>query len=189
MVAVRYSSLTVKLRLVPIPALLGTLLALAACKNMPEAYAPPEQLAPITMARSYRIAHLINMDDGDADSHFVQDIRGLSGNWRWTGKRPTLRVPVRSADNLHLVADLAVADATFKTTGPVKIVFYINDRVAAAQSFSEPGSRHLDYLLPNGTVQPNSTAVIAAEIDKVWISPTDATELGFILTRIGLTQE
>jgi len=156
---------------------------------MPEAYAPPDQMAPITMTRSYRITHVINMDDGDAESHFVKDIRGLNGNWRWTGKRPTIRVPVRSADNLHLVMDYAIADATFKTTGPVKIVIYVNDKVAAARTHSEPGQQHFDFPLPPGTVEANKDAVIAVEIDKVWVSPTDATELGFILSRIGLTQE
>jgi hypothetical protein len=180
----------VNVRLLSNLALLSpALLSLAACKNMPEAYAPPDQMAPITMSRTYRITHVINMDDGDAESHFVQDIRGLNGNWRWTGKRPTARVPVRSADNLHLVMDFAIADATFKTTGPVKVTVYVNDKLAASLSCPEPGERHLDTPLPPGLVEPNKDAVIAAEIDKVWVSPTDATELGFILKRIGLTQE
>jgi hypothetical protein len=170
------------------PLLALSIFALAACQNMPEPYAPPEQRQPIEVTRTYRVSRVINMDDGDAESHFVGGILGLSGNWRWTGKRPAVRIPVRGADKLHLVADFAIADATFKVTGPVKIVFYLNDTVIANGTYDAPGRQHVDQLLPAGLVKPNSDVVLSMEIDKVWVSPNDGTELGFILERIGLRE-
>jgi hypothetical protein len=156
---------------------------------MPEPYAPPEQRAPIEVSRPYRISRVIDMADGDAESHFVRDILGLNGNWRWTGKRPAVRVQVLKADKLHLVADIAVADATFKVTGPVKIVFFVNDKMITTAVFDTPGDRHIDEALPAGFAPANSEAVVGAEIDKVWTSPADGVQLGFILSRIGLKEE
>ena len=161
---------------------------LCGCQNMPPPYAPPVQRQAFEDYHP-RVVRVVDMSDPDARFRFAQDFFDQPGPWRWTGKRPTIRVPVRSADNLHLVMDYAIADATFKTTGPVKIVIYVNDKVAAARTHSEPGQQHFDFPLPPGTVEANKDAVIAVEIDKVWVSPTDATELGFILSRIGLTQE
>jgi hypothetical protein len=169
--------------------LIGCVVALGGCQNMPEPYAPPEQRQPIEVSRPYRISRVINMDDGDASSYFVQDIRDLSGSWRWTGKRPTIRIPIRSNERLHYTIDFTLPEVTFKVTGPVTIVFRVNDNVVGTQSYTAFGPQHYEGIIPPSFVQPNSEATLSAEIDKVWVSPSDGVQLGFILHRIGLKQE
>ena len=156
---------------------------------MPEPYAPPEQRQPIEVGRPYRISRVVNMDDGDASSYFVRDIMGLNGSWRWTGKRPAIRIAIRSNERLHYSIDFTLADATFKVTGPVTIIFSVNDHVVGTQRYAAPGVQHYDAIVPPDWVQPNTEATVGAEIDKVWVSPTDGAQLGFILNRIGLRQE
>lgn len=156
---------------------------------MPEPYAPPEQRQPIEVSRPYRVSRVINMDDGDATSYIVRDILGLTGSWRWTGKRPQIRVPIRANENLHYSIDFTLPEVTLKVTGPVAVSFYVNDRLLDTVRYTAFGPQHFDKPLPDGWVQPNTEATAGAEIDKVWVSPTDGVELGFILHRIGLKQE
>jgi hypothetical protein len=176
----------VNLRLLFLPCILG----LAACQNMPEPYAPPEQRQPIEVQRPYRVSRIVNMDDGDAGIHFVRDIKDLSGNWRWTGKRPAVRIQVRTTEKLHYLIDFTLPDVTFKVTGPVAVSFYVNDHLLDTVHYAASGPQHFDEALPDSHwVEPNAEAIVSAEIDKVWVSPADNNQLGFILQRIGLKEE
>jgi hypothetical protein len=169
--------------------LLTSVLVLGACQNMPEPYAPPEQRQPIEVARPYRVSRVVNMDDGDAPAYFVRDVLALNGNWRWTGRRPALHIPVKSNEKLHYMIDFTLPEVTFKVTGPVTVTFYVNDHVVGSQHYTAFGMEHFDAAVPDGLVAANSEATVGAEVDKVWVSPTDGVELGFILHRIGLKQE
>ena len=55
--------------------------------------------------------------------------------------------------------------------------------------YTEAGEQHFEKKVPAGWVEPNKEVTLAAEIDKVWVAKEDGTRLGFLLTRIGLTQE
>jgi hypothetical protein len=181
----RYSSFTVKLRLL----LLTSVLVLGACQNMPEPYAPPEQRQPIEVVHPYRISRVVNMDDGDAAAYFIRDIRELNGNWRWTGRRPELRIAVKANEKLHYTIDFTLPEVTFKVTGPVTVTFSVNDHLVGSQRYTAFGEQHFDAAIPDGVVAANSDATVGAEVDKPWVSPADGVELGFILRRIGLKQE
>ncbi len=82
---------------------------LCGCGNLPEPYAPPAQRrlfeAPPEAAR------IINMSDADAENHFVHDVSPeLDGNtWRWTGKRPTIRLRTGANPKLLYSIDFAIA--------------------------------------------------------------------------------
>ena len=91
---------------------------LSACQNMPEPYAPPEQRQPFENFRPYRITRVVNMSDGDAEAHFVSGITEISGgSWRWTEQRPTVRLTIRSNENLKYLIDFTIAGKTFEQTG------------------------------------------------------------------------
>ena len=69
--------------------LLSATVLLSACQNMPEPYAPPEQRQPFENFRPYRISRVVNMADGDVESHIVSGITDISGgSWRWAEQRP-----------------------------------------------------------------------------------------------------
>ena len=157
---------------------------------MPEPYAPPEQRQPFENFRPYRYSAVINMSDGDAASHFVQDISpGLSETWRWTGQRPTVRLLMHANENLHYTIDFTIPAVTFEQTGPVTISFLVNGHLLDSVRYTSPGDRHFTKPVPVEWVEKDKEATVAAEIDKLWVSKDDGSRLGFILTSIGLKQE
>ncbi|MEO8100636.1 MAG: hypothetical protein ABI811_23260 [Acidobacteriota bacterium] len=163
-------------------------LLLTGCQNLPPPYAPPEQRVPLPDFRSYRVARMVDMADGDVRDHVVSDILGDTGSWRWTGKRPAVKVVLRGNQNIRYLIDFTIADATYKTTGPVMLTFFINDHVLDTVRYDKPGTQHFEKLVPAGWVVPDKETIVGAEIDKVWVSPDDGAKLGFILTRVGLTE-
>jgi hypothetical protein len=161
---------------------------------MPAPYVPPEQRQPFENFAPYRVHRLINMGDGDAEKHFVRDIGGLAGSWRWTGKHPEVRVFLRTNQMLHYVIDFTIVEATFKDTGPVTLSFFVNDHLLDKMTCTTTGSQHFDKPIPDewiesGWIESGKDATVGAEIDKVWVSPADHAALGFILTDIGLRQQ
>lgn len=197
--AVRYSSLTVNFRETPKAralhklAIIAPLCAaafLSGCQNMPEPYAPPEQRQTFENFRPYRVSQIINMGDVDAEKHFVKDITPTgNGSWNWTGKRPTVSVVMRSVDNLRYTIDFTIAGATFEKTGPVTVSFYVNDHLLDAVHYTAPGNQHFEKTIPDGWVELGKPTTVAAEVDKLWVSPDDGMMLGLILTRIGIEQK
>jgi hypothetical protein len=170
--------------------LLSATVLLSACQNMPEPYAPPEQRQPFENFRPYRISRIVNMADGDVESHLVSGVTDISGSsWRWTEQRPTIRLTVRSVENLKYLIDFTVVGTTFEQTGPVTVSFFVNDHLLGSQRYTAPGDQHYEAKVPDGLVQANKEITVAAEIDKLYTPPPPGQRLGFILTRIGLKQE
>ncbi len=161
----------------------------SACRNMPGPVAPPVQRQALEDFRPYRMAAIVNMSDTDAQTHFVQDITSLQAStWRWTGKRPTVRVRMRSAKNLRYTIDFALAETTLLATGPVTVSFLVNDRVLGRVRYRRAGNQHFEKPVPDGWVTAGQDVTVSAEVDKVWTPPEGGTKLGLILVRIGLTQ-
>ena len=162
---------------------------LAGCQKMPETYAPPEQRPVFENFRPYRISRIVEMSDGDVDSHIVRDIpTGQQGPWRWTGENPTVKVVPRTADNLNYTIDFSIADTTLKETGPVTLRFFVGEHALDSARYTAPGTYHFEKALPGGWVEAGKEVTVGASINKVWTSPNDGAKLGFILTRIGLRQ-
>src|SRR5579871_4318816 len=164
-------------------------MCLCGCRNMPESYAPPVQRQPFENFRPYKVVRIVNMADAEAPAHFVQDISPyLEANWRWGLKRPTVKVRTPTNENLVYTADFTVPPATFKDTGPVTISFFVNDHLLDQVRYASPGPLHFEKKVPADWILPRQDNTVAAEIDKMWVSKKDGSHLGFILTRIGLTQ-
>jgi hypothetical protein len=160
-----------------------------ACRNMPGPFAPPVQRQPLDEFRPYRMSAIVNMADDDAKTHFVQDITAIqTATWRWTGKRPTVRVRMRSAENLRYTIDFAIAETTLLATGPVTVSFLVNDRVLDRARYTRAGSVHFEAPVPAGWVTAGQDVTVGAEVDKVWVPPEEGPKLGMILVRMGLTQ-
>jgi hypothetical protein len=156
---------------------------------MPEPYAPPVQRQPFEEGRPHRISRIVNMSDGDWVAHVVQDIPpGEPGPWKWTGQKPTIKVVTRTNQGLRYTIDFVLPEATFKETGPVTMTFLVNDHVLESVRYKASGEEHFEKAVPPAWIEPGKDTLLAASIDKVWVAPADGAKLGFILTRIGLTQ-
>jgi hypothetical protein len=167
----------------------GMAVLLSSCQNMPEPYAPPVQRQPFEDGRPHRMARIVNMSDGDAMAHVVQDIApGEPSAWKWTGQKPTVKVTARTNEKLHYTIDFSIAEATLKDTGPVTLTFLVNDHPLDSVRYTRAGDYHFEKTVPPEWVEPLKDALLAVAIDKVWTAPADGAKLGFILTRIGLTQ-
>lgn len=163
---------------------------LCGCGNLPEPYAPPAQ-RPFFEAPAEAV-RILNMADADAERHFVQDISAeLAANtWRWTGKRPTIRLHPNTNRKLMYSIDFAIAGSTFEQTGPVTLSFFVNDRLLDRVHYAKPGRQRFQKPVPSEWVKPDENATLAAEIDKLWTPPPPGgTPLGFILVSLGLEQQ
>lgn len=166
---------------------LGSVL-LSGCQNLPEAYAPPEQRQPFDHFEPYRIRRVVEMADLDANDHFVQDLLGDTGPWRWATKHPEVRLTVRTNQMLRYTIDFTIVGQTFKDTGPLEFTFDVNGHELDRVKYTTEGGKHFEKPVPEDWILPNKENILGAEVDKLWYSPADHKPLGFIVTRIGLTQ-
>lgn len=160
---------------------------LTGCQNMPPPYALPEQRTALPAFRPYRILRVADMGK-DGFLRAVRDILPPAEGWSWTNANPAVRVDAKGAGSAKLLVDFAVPEATFRFTGPVTITFLVNENRLPSQRYDQPGERHLQLDLPRGWVREGEN-ILGAEIDKVWTSPADGVKLGFILNRMGLSEE
>jgi hypothetical protein len=162
----------------------------AACVSQPEIYAPPAQRKPLDQDVLVRTQPMLDMSEPSVERYIVNDIaRGQQpAAWRWTGQRPAVKVVLKSTLNLRYYMEFAVAGDTFKDTGPIAITFLVNGQPIDAVKYDSPGSKIFDKLVPVGLLKPMSENMLAAEIDKPWVSKSDGSKLGVILVKIGLRQ-
>ena len=134
-------------------------------------------------------ARVVDMGDPDADRRIVRDIMPRTDvNWRWTGRRPALKIKVRVDKSLRYTIDFTLPDIAFKDTGPVTIAFTVNDRLLDRVRYTEPGYQHFEKEVPPDWLPIDTDAIVGAEIDKMWIHRDDGKAYGFIITRMGLTR-
>jgi len=133
------------------------------------------------------VGSFVGMSDQDADAHILRDVSPVTEGsaWRWTFQRPELRFWVESTTRQKLAADFAIAVEAFKVTGPVMVSFYVNAKLLGKQACPQPGNYHFEKAVPAAWLRTDRITVVAAEVDKIWVSPVDGARLGFVLTRIG----
>lgn len=159
--------------------------------SQPDVYAPPAQRKPLDREFLTRLQPMLDMDDPNTDAHVVAGI--LQGTpdvpWRWTRKRPEIKIPLRSVTGFKYKADFAIADDTFKETGPVAITFFVNGRPLDSVTYDSPGQKSFVKDVPPTWLKEMGENRLAAEIDKVYTNTSDKQPLGFILLRMGLVQQ
>src|SRR5450759_4658990 len=113
---------------------------------MPESYPPPEQRAPLAIPQPPAGSMMVNMNDLDAPAHFVKDIsEKLEGaTWRWTQKRPTLKILLVKTRGLKFFTDFTIWEGTMKQTGPVTISFFVDDKLLDKVRYDTPGYKHFE---------------------------------------------
>jgi hypothetical protein len=86
---------------------------------------------------------------------------------------------------LKLVWDFSVAEVTFKETGPVTVSFYVNGTGVGRVPCPKPGDYKFEQPVRQDLLRANEYNTIAAQADKLWVSPADGAKLGFTMTRAG----
>ena len=164
-------------------------LLLAGCVIQPQTFAPTVQRRPALDGQAPKpLRQIVEMSDPDADAMIVQDIqRGDNSPWRWTGKKPTVRIFVTSVDGLTLKVHYTVPDATFRDTGPVNLTFLVNDKPLAGVAVKAPGEKRFEQAIPPEMLRANADNMFAVELDKLWVSKSDGAKLGMLLNSVELT--
>ncbi|MDP2996683.1 MAG: hypothetical protein Q8N47_04285 [Bryobacterales bacterium] len=162
-------------------------LLLAGCVRAPDSYPPPIQRKPLSDLAESASGMLVNMGDANASAYFVRDISpGLEGGrWRWANQRPELKVFLESAKGLKLVWDFSVTEVTFRETGPVTVSFFVNGQPVGRLPCPKPGDYKFEQPVRQDLVRANEYNMIAAQADKLWVSPADGAKLSFTMTRAG----
>jgi len=161
--------------------LLAGVLVVAGCSKQPESL--PEKPEFVRESR-------VDLNSPHADGAIIKDVmaRAKDVPWRWTNQNPQLRVWVSDTANRKLHAEFAVADATFKETGPIQVTWTVNDKPVETVTYDSPGNKTFDKPVPPAMLKANAENTVGAQIDKVWVSKTDGVKLGLILSQIGLLQ-
>jgi hypothetical protein len=163
---------------------------LVGCISQPQTYAPPIQREPMLDGQAPKPPkHILLMSDRETDAYIIQDIpRGVADAWRWTGKRPTVRMFVGDPSGRKLVVDYSIAEATLKDTGPVNLTIFVNDQLLASVAETKHGVKHFEKPVPPEMLKASADNTFAIEIDKVWVAKDDGAQLGFILASVGLSR-
>ena len=134
---------------------------------------------------------MVNMNDADAEAHFVQDI-GLKlegGQWRWAQRRPTVKILLVKTQGLKFTSDFTLYKDCMQQTGPVTITFRVGGHVLDQVRYQQPGYQHFEKPVDPGWLQTSTETLVSEEIDKLYVSPEDGVKLGFILTNMGFARQ
>ena len=170
--------------------LIFLLIPLIACVTIPDSYAPPIQRKALDGIEPSSGKAFVRMGEAAASNYIVGDINESieGGGWRWTKRKPTLRLQLKRVTNQKFMADLTIAGNTFKETGPVSVTFTINDHELARESYTKAGRHPFEKAVPAEWLHVVGDNIVTMEIDKLWTSPTDGVELGFILASAGFLE-
>jgi hypothetical protein len=162
-------------------------LTLTGCVGIVEYYAPPAQRKPLHTEIFKPLKTSIAMNDPDVIRHLDRGIGSElhGGVWRWTEKIAVLRLgALETAGPATLRLQLTTPELTMKDTGPVTVRFALNGSEVASRTFDKPGEHTIE--LPVKAVATKVDNELLMEIDKMWRSPVDGKEYGFILVSASL---
>ena len=174
----------------PVALLAALGLLLTGCQRWPDSYPPPEQLPTLPAPPMTSEPAILEFSGHHVDEHIVRDIwLGYSPvPWRWTEKRPTVKLMVHGTVGLKFIADFTVPAVTFKDTGPVNIRFLVNGQQVGTVRVTSAGQHHFEKPVYDSWLTPGEENQLGAEIDRLWIDPSSGAPYGFILSMIGLTR-
>jgi hypothetical protein len=164
--------------------LLTTALLLCSCDRVPDFYPTPAQRPAFD--DPHRWERIVHMTDADAQEHFVADVFDpLAANWRWTGRRPLIRLKAPAQASLRYHIQFAITPQTFQTTGPVVLTFLVNGRSLDRAPYAAAGEYIFEKDIPADWITGGET-ILGAEIDKLFLEKDSGKTYGFLLISLGL---
>ena len=170
--------------------LFSTVLCLVSCSSppsKPDAAASGKPPAAAMKVRSNPTKAMVAMNDPAVEDYIVKDISDTleSSTWRWGYERPELRFQLKQTAGQKLEAHFSVADATFKTTGPVTVTFFVNNKNVGTMKITKPGDQVFSKAVPADLLSTNDLTDVAIEAKPFWTSASDGRHLTVILTQVG----
>ncbi len=137
--------------------------------------------------RSNPTKAMITMSDPVVDDYIVKDISDTleAKTWRWCYDRPELRFQLKQVQGQKLEVHFSVADATFKTTGPVTINFFVSNKSVGTMKVTQPGDQVFSKAVPADLLRTDDFMNVAIEARPCWTSSSDSRHLTIILTQVG----
>lgn len=155
-----------------------------ACAPTPDYYKVPPQHRSAEIAAIAGYKEFVRVDELDADAHFVKDVQGLEGGFRWTHAEPVFRFSVHSVEKRRLRLEFSVHDVTFRETGPVAVVVSVNGNELARVRYGEPGRKTFEKAVPSGWLKTGSENVVSMRVLNPY-QAGDGVQLGVILYAAG----
>ena len=137
--------------------------------------------------RSNPTKAMVSMNDPAINDYIVKDVSDSleGGSWRWGYERPELRFQLKQAAGQKLEAHFSVADATFKTTGPVTVNFFVNNKNVGTMKIAKSGDQVFSKAVPADLLSTTDLTAVAIETKPFWTSASDGRHLTVILTQVG----
>ena len=165
------------------------MLTLCSCERAAEFYPLPAQRPAFPDPDLWE--RIVQMTDADAQEHFVADVFDpLAANWRWTGKRPLLRLdvpqltaPAHASLRYHI--QFAVPELTLQANGPVTLTFLVNGHSLDRKQYVAAGEYTFEKNIPAAWITGGDTR-LGAEIDRTFQPKNTGPKFGFILVALGL---
>lgn len=170
--------------------LLALPLLLSGCVKYPEPYRPPIQRKPMEIRGDLKLSHFIAMNAPNAADHFISGVlpEVHDGTWCWVMKSSVFQFQLPTTKSMRLKADITVPEITFQQTGPVKIVVTVGSHLLDTLEFPKADQRVWEKPVPEEWLATGRVTLVRLEIDKLWTSPADGAQRGFIITRLGFVQ-
>jgi|LNFM01.2.fsa_nt_gb hypothetical protein len=167
----------------------GWLLVLLAtgCTPVPQWYPVPYQRVLTVSADPPGLGEFISFSSRAAQEHVVAEVLEGSPNdvWRWTNQNPTLRFFLLEPDGWRFQVNFALAESTWKSTGPVGLRVVLNGQVLGSATGLGQGRHEKSWAVPAAMVKPKAENIVRLELDKVLVAEGDGVKLGMILEAAG----
>lgn len=131
------------------------------------------------------LGQFVRMGETLAPDHMVRDISTEQGVFRWAYRHPELRFRVERAEGLRFLAEIAIPEVTFKTTGPVSVSAFINGKPLDSIRCPQPGKYEISKAVPSGWIDVTKVVQVTFEAEPRWVAPDDGNELSFLLYSAG----
>ena len=107
------------------------------------------------------------------------------GAWRWTRSQPELRFLVQSARNRRFKLELGVNDVTFRDTGPLRLVIFVNEHELDRIVYDSPGEKSYEKAVPANMLRENAENRVLIRVLNPWDTNDPKVKLGFIFHEAG----
>jgi hypothetical protein len=169
---------------------LPLLLLLAGCQSIPTTYAPPIQRRPVYGPEGTELTSYVAMNDARVQLHIESGVSHALQDraWRWTNERAELKFALTTNVSRKFRMDFAVAEDTFRRTGPITLSVAINGNVLDKVRYDAPGQKRFEKPVPSAWLRFDLVNHVVVEVDKPWVSAAGQAKLGIILVAAGFVE-
>jgi hypothetical protein len=104
----------------------------------------------------------------------------------WTLDNPEFQFKLSSTANRLLMIRFSVVGDTLKQTGPLKVEYFVNDRLLERVTYPTDGERTFRKAIPQAWLNTNGFTVVRIHFQNPYVAPADGARLGFLLKSAGI---